>query len=1266
MKTSKGILCLLLASSLAQAQGPTKPPPSTAVNAQTASYTLTGTDNNKLVTMNCASCTATLPPSQGPSWAVWIENLNSTALTIARGTAQINGGTSSITLNQYQFIRVFTDGTNYFTAPALLQGSGVTLSPASNGITISSTGGVSSITQGTGMSFSVSPITSTGTINLATPVAVANLPTLPTYAAVGNDMVASGASAAHGLAPAPSTTAGTTKFLREDATWSVPAGGGNVSNVGTPVNLQMAQWTGATTIQGVATTGTGNAVLATSPTITTPTIAALPNLTSNGFVKTSGGVGTLSIDTSTYLTGNQTITLTGPVTGSGTTSIATTIGSAQVTNANLVNSSITLNAGTSTGETVPGAMSLGSTYTIGATTDKRQMGSIGLNIAAPATVGLFSEVLGANATTGIQLKRFTDTSPTGNFIDADNAAGSSVFTIDITGNMTVGTVPAARLTGTLAAGQFPALTGDTTTTAGSLATTTGKVNGVAYGTSPATNTVPVITGSNTATYEAVPNAALANSTMTLAGTSTALGGTLTLDQITGLSAVGMVKRSGANALVIATAKTDYWDTTLVAEGGTHNAGLVPDPGATLGTTKFLREDGTWVAPPGGAGVPAGGTANQVLAKIDATNYNTQWVTPSGGGGAPGGSNTQVQYNNSGSFGGIVGATTNGTILTLAASDFNLTDGLFTNEAAPATPSAGATKVYVDSTSKNIAAKNDAGTVNHGVQTQASVTHKFLSAIADAGTVSTAQAASTDLSDFSTTAPSADGQIPIWVAASSSYVPGDPKVQGLQADGSTTAVNPEVIGGYDTAATPALHRAIELNAAPAGTEYGLVTRNIPSGTQAVSGTFWQATQPVSGTVTANAGSGTFTIGGTVTANIGTTNGLALDTSVQGLLVAQGTALGSTKGQLEFGSVTTAAPTYTTGQVNAFSLNTSGGLRVDGSGVTQPVSGTFWQATQPVSGTVTANAGTGTFTVGGTVTANIGTSGSLALDTSVNGVIQSQASTTSGEKGPLIQGAVTTAAPSYTTAQTNPLSLTTAGALRTDASATTQPVSGTFWQATQPVSGTVTANIGSAGTLALDSSVNAISLAQGSTTSGQKGVLQLGAVTTAAPTYTTAQTSPISLTTAGAVRTDASATTQPVSGTVTANPGNVANTTPWLVKANEAPTTSGGATIYRLLSAATTNSNNIKASAGQLYGWYLFNTSASIKYVKLYNKATAPTVGTDVPVLTFPLPPTDGAVQNPSGVGIAFATGIGIAITGGAADADTTAVAANDVIINLFYQ
>ena len=58
---------------------------------------------------------------------------------------------------------------------------------------------------------------------------------------------------------------------------------------------------------------------------TSQNITTLSNLTTNGFVKTGGGTGALSVDTATYLTGNQTITLTSEVTGSGATSITTTI-----------------------------------------------------------------------------------------------------------------------------------------------------------------------------------------------------------------------------------------------------------------------------------------------------------------------------------------------------------------------------------------------------------------------------------------------------------------------------------------------------------------------------------------------------------------------------------------------------------------------------------------------------------------------------------------------------------------------------------------------------------------------------------------------------------------------------------------------------------------------------------------------------------------------------------------------------------------------------
>jgi hypothetical protein len=48
------------------------------------------------------------------------------------------------------------------------------------------------------------------------------------------------------------------------------------------------------------------------------------------------------------------------------------------------------------------------------------------------------------------------------------------------------------------------------------------------------------------------------------------------------------------------------------------------------------------------------------------------------------------------------------------------------------------------------------------------------------------------------------------------------------------------------------------------------------------------------------------------------------------------------------------------------------------------------------------------------------------------------------------------------------------------------------------------------------VDLTSVAQGSTTSGQSGQMVQGAVTTAAPTYTTAQTSPLSLDTSGSLR------------------------------------------------------------------------------------------------------------------------------------------------------
>lgn len=75
--------------------------------------------------------------------------------------------------------------------------------------------------------------------------------------------------------------------------------------------------------------------------------------------------------------------------------------------------------------------------------------------------------------------------------------------------------------------------------------------------------------------------------------------------------------------------------------------------------------------------------------------------------------------------------------------------LCNNTSAPATPASGKTAFYCDATSKNAAFKNDAGTVNHGVQTKAAVASNFLTAISDAGAVTASQPAASDLSNGTT-------------------------------------------------------------------------------------------------------------------------------------------------------------------------------------------------------------------------------------------------------------------------------------------------------------------------------------------------------------------------------------------------------------------------------------------------------------------------------------------------------------------------------------
>ncbi len=112
----------------------------------------------------------------------------------------------------------------------------------------------------------------------------------------------------------------------------------------------------------------------------------------------------------------------------------------------------------------------------------------------------------------------------------------------------------------------------------------------------------------------------------------------------------------------------------------------------------------------------------------------------------------------------------------------------------------------------------------------------------------------------------------------------------------------------------------------------------------------------------------------------------------------------------------------------------------------------------------------------------------------------------------------------------------------------------------------------------------------------------------------------------------------------------------------------ATPYILNSLATTNGALILTGTSGLHAFYATNTGATPAFVKLYNKATAPTVGTDVPAMVIPVP---SAVAGVPGVatlpighnGFRFALGLGIAITGAVGDGDTTAIGAGQVKVNL---
>lgn len=140
---------------------------------------------------------------------------------------------------------------------------------------------------------------------------------------------------------------------------------------------------------------------------------------------------------------------------------------------------------------------------------------------------------------------------------------------------------------------------------------------------------------------------------------------------------------------------------------------------------------------------------------------------------------------------------------------------------------------------------------------------------------------------------------------------------------------------------------------------------------------------------------------------------------------------------------------------------------------------------------------------------------------------------------------------------------------------------------------------------------------------------------------------------------------VTGTGSQRVTIASDNSPFSVNATPTPATSGGASIYHAVAAATTNTANVKASAGQVYGWSVFNNAAYNIYVKLHNTAGTPTAGASV-AYTIGVPAGGGSNIDLGPGALAFGTGIGISAVKDLADAGTTVLVASDCVINLHYK
>lgn len=204
---------------------------------------------------------------------------------------------------------------------------------------------------------------------------------------------------------------------------------------GNPTLTIASTYAGQNTITtlGTITTGTWNGAVIGAAYGGAGTVSGLLKANGSGTVSAavSGTDYAPATSGSAILKGNGSGGFSSAV--AGTDYLAPTGSGASLTN---VVNSITGTANQVTASASTGAVTLSLPQDI-ATTSNTRFGNLGLGVAAPTNGGQISATLGANNITGLLIKRNTDTSPTGNYFDFQNAAGTTVAKLDVAGALTV-------------------------------------------------------------------------------------------------------------------------------------------------------------------------------------------------------------------------------------------------------------------------------------------------------------------------------------------------------------------------------------------------------------------------------------------------------------------------------------------------------------------------------------------------------------------------------------------------------------------------------------------------------------------------------------------------------------------------------------------------------------------------------------------------------------------------------------------------------------